>query len=143
MKVKDIMTESPKCATSDTNLNDVAKIMLEQDCGCVPITESAETGTPVGVVTDRDITIRAVAQNKNPLDLTAGDIMTKTIATVTPETSVEDCVNLMEDKQIRRVPVVDGEGNICGIVAQADIALQAQPSETAALVKDVSMAAHG
>lgn len=141
MKVKEIMTENPTCANLNTSLHDVAQIMVEQDCGSVPVTESEETRIPIGVITDRDITIRTVAHNKNPLHMIAGEVMTENVITTTPEETVEECVNKMENNQIRRVPVVDDDGNICGIVAQADIALQAQPTETAELVKDVSMAA--
>ncbi len=143
MKVKEIMTKNPTCATLNTSLDDVARIMLEHDCGSVPVTETEETRIPMGVITDRDIVIRTVAHKKNPLHMIAGEVMTETVITVTPEMNVEDCLDIMENNQIRRVPVVDDAGNICGIVAQADIALQGLPAETAELVKDVSMAAHG
>ena len=92
----------------------------------------------IGVITDRDIACRAVAEGKNPLDLTAKDMMTSKVHTVTPKTSVEDCCNLMEEKQIRRVAVIDENGGCCGMVAQADIAINAGNQKTAEVVQKVS-----
>ena len=141
MKVKDIMTSDPACCTPDTGLKDVARMMVENDCGEIPIVESEESQRPIGVITDRDIACRAVARGLNPLDLTAKDCMTSPCVTVTPETSVEECCQTMEEHQIRRVPVVDASGACCGIVAQADIARNASKRDTAEVVKEVSAAA--
>jgi CBS domain-containing protein len=140
MQVNEIMTPDPACCTPDTNLKDVARMMVNNDCGCVPVVVDETTKVPVGMVTDRDITVRAVAEGKNPLDLSAGDVMSENVVTVTPETSVEECCNLMEDHQIRRVAVVDENGACCGIVAQADVAINAGSRETAEVVQEVSKA---
>jgi len=141
MQVSEIMTDSPAYATPDTNLHEIAQMMVENDCGCIPIVEGSDSKSPIGMITDRDIVIRTIAENRNPLDLQAEDIMTGGIVTVTPETSVEDCCNLMESKQIRRVAVVDGEGKLCGMVAQADIAINASTDKTAEVVQEVSKGA--
>jgi predicted transcriptional regulator len=77
---------------------------VEHDCGEIPVVDNMQSKRPVGVVTDRDITIRTVALGKNPLDLRARDCMSSPAVTVTPETSVEDCCNLMEENQLRRFP---------------------------------------
>lgn len=138
MKVAEIMTKNPVFATLETSLHDVAQMMADNDCGCVPVTETAENKKPLGMITDRDITIRTVAHNKNPLNMIAGEVMTDNVVAVTPEASVEECVSAMERNQIRRIAVVDEAGNLCGIVAQADIARTAPLYETAELVKDVS-----
>lgn len=138
MQVKNIMTPNPACCTSDTNLQEVARLMVEHDCGESPVVESKQSMKLVGVITDRDITCRAVAEGKNPLELTAGDCMSSPCVTVTPEMSVEDCCKVMEENQVRRVPVVDENGDCCGIVAQADIAQHASTQETAKVVKRVS-----
>ena len=140
MFVKEIMTENPACCTSDSNLQEVAKMMLDNDCGAIPVVEDNNHKRPIGVVTDRDITIRTVAKGDNPLNMTAKSVMTKNVYTVTPETSVEECVNLMETHQVRRVPVVDADGNCIGMVAQADIALKAKDSEAEEMVEEVSKA---
>lgn len=134
--VKIIMTENPKCCAPDTSLQEVAKMMVEIDCGCIPVVD--ENSKPIGMITDRDITVRTVAEGKNPLDLTAGKVMTSDVYTVTPETSIEECCRLMEKKQVRRIAVVDSQGICCGMVAQADVANYASRKQTAEVVQEVS-----
>jgi CBS domain-containing protein len=141
MQIKEIMTANPACCTASDTLRDVARLMVEKNCGAIPIIQDQKSRKPIGILTDRDITCRAVANGKNPLDLTARDLMTQPVLTLTPETSVEECCRLMEANQIRRMPVVDASGGCCGIVAQADVARMASEREIAELVKDVSMAA--
>ena len=141
MNVSEIMTKDPACCTADTPLQEVAEIMVEHDCGCVPIVDSEDSRMPIGMLTDRDITTRVVAKGQNPLDLTAGDAMTSTVVSVTPDTSVEECCNVMEQSQIRRVAVVDENGACCGIVAQADVATNAAARQTAEVVQEVSKSA--
>jgi CBS domain-containing protein len=138
MEVKDIMTPDPACCTPDTTLQRVAELMVENDCGEIPVVENAASMRPVGVVTDRDITCRAVAKGLNPLTLTASDCMTTPAVTVTPDTSLDECCRVLEEHQIRRVPVVDENGSCCGIVALADIAKHAKKRETAEVVREVS-----
>jgi CBS domain-containing protein len=142
MKVKEIMSKDPACCTRDTSLQDVAVLMVEHDCGEIPVVDNLQSKRPVGVVTDRDIAIRTVALGKNPLDLRARDCMSSPAVTVTPEMSVDDCCTLMEENQLRRVPVVDDSGCCCGIVSQADIARHASKGEAGELVKDVSRKTH-
>ncbi len=141
MKVQEIMSKTLEVATLNTSLHDVAKMMAEYNCGCVPVIETEDNKKPIGMITDRDITLRTVAHNKNPLNMIVGEVMTDNVVSVTPEMSVEDCVALMERNQIRRVAVVDADGNLCGMVSQADIARNASLFETAELVKDISIAA--
>lgn len=138
MQVRDLMTKNPACCTADTNLQEVAMLMVEHDCGETPVVDSKKSMKLVGVITDRDITIRTVAEGKNPLEMTAGDCMSSPCVTVTPEMSVEECCAVMEQNKVRRVPVVDEKGSCCGIVAQADIAQHATKQETAEVVKGVS-----
>ncbi len=141
MNVSEIMTKDPACCTPDTSLQEVAKMMVDSDCGCIPVVDGKDSMMPVGMITDRDITCRVVAKGQNPLDLTAKDAMTTTVVSVTPDTSVEDCCNLMEESQIRRVAVVDENGACCGIVAQADVANNASEAKTAEVVQEVSKGA--
>ena len=141
MNVSEIMTTDPACCTPDTGLQEVAKMMVDSDCGCIPVVDSESSMMPVGMITDRDITCRVVAEGKNPLDLTAQDAMTTTVVSVTPDTSIEDCCNLMEESQIRRVVVVDETGACCGIIAQADIAANLSDKKTAEVVQEVSKGA--
>ncbi|HET9317699.1 MAG TPA: CBS domain-containing protein [Vicinamibacteria bacterium] len=136
MKVKDVMSRNATCCGSDTPLQDVAAMMVDCDCGEIPVTDTR--GHLVGVVTDRDITCRAVAQGRNPLDMTAADVMTSPAITVDADLTVKDCCDTLERNQIRRVPVVDASGACIGIVSLADIAREASGRKTAEVVKEVS-----
>jgi CBS domain-containing protein len=138
MRAKDIRAIRPVCCTPNTNLQEVARLMVEHDCGEIPVVESPQLLRPVGVVTDRDITCRAVAWGKNPLEMTAGQCMSTPCLTVTPETTLEQCCRLMEQNQVRRLPVIDESGWVCGMVAQADIALRASRPQAAEVVQQVS-----
>lgn len=140
MNVSEVMTDSPQCCSPDTGLQEVAQMMVDCDCGCIPVVDGDDSKMPVGMITDRDITCRVVAQGRNPLDLTARDAMTSTVVSVTPDTSLEDCLDLMEESQVRRIAVVDNDGKICGIVAQADVARNADEQKTAEVVQQVSKA---
>jgi CBS domain-containing protein len=138
MQVKEVMTADPACCISESALQEVAQMMVDHDCGEIPVVENKETKIPIGVITDRDIVCRTVARGLNPLDLTVADCMSQPCVTVTPDMSVEECSCVMEENKIRRVPVVDADGYCCGIVALADIALHARRSVAAEVVKEVS-----
>ena len=133
---KDVMTPSPQCCTGETTLNEVANLMVEADCGEIPITDSSNR--LVGVITDRDIVCRAVAKGKDPSAMTAAEIMTEPVVCVNEDTTLEDVMSVMEENQIRRVPVVDGSGCCCGIISQADVALNAREGQVGELVREVS-----
>lgn len=141
MLVKEIMTNDPACCTTDEGLQSVAKMMVDNDCGCIPIVDDLDSKRPVGTVTDRDICCRTVAEGQNPLDMTVGDVMSSDVITVTPDTTVADLCSLMEKNQIRRIAVIDDAGRCCGMVAQADIAINADTRKTAEVVQEVSRAA--
>ena len=138
MQVKDVMTPDPACCTPDSTLQRVAEMMVENDCGEIPVVDNMASMLPIGVITDRDITCRTVAKGLNPLTMTVGDCMTTPCITVTPDMPLGECCRIMEEKQIRRVPVVDASGACCGIVALADIAKHAAKSDAAEVVKEVS-----
>ena len=138
MIVKEIMTANPVCSTADTSLPEVARMMVQNDCGEIPVIEDEESRLPIGVITDRDIVCRTIANDRNPLDLTAADCMTKPIVTVTPNMSLEECCRIMEEKLIRRVPVVDDRGACVGMLAVADIALHTGKNVAGHIVTEVS-----
>lgn len=141
MKVKEVMTKSPAFCTPEDGLQAVAKTMCDHDCGELPVLDSRQTMKPVGVITDRDIACRAVARGKNPFELQVSDIMSSPAVTVTPETDVDICCELLEIRKIRRMPVVDERGRCCGIVSQADIALKCGAAKAGEVVREVSQAA--
>ncbi len=138
MQVKEIMTVDPQCCISETTLPEVAQMMVEYDCGEIPVVDNEKTRVPIGVITDRDIVCRSVARGLNPLHLTVADCMSKPCVTVTPDISVDECSKILEENKIRRVPVVDAHGTCCGIVALADIALLANRKFAGEVVKEVS-----
>lgn len=138
MQVKEMMTANPTCCTGDASLLDVARLMVTNDCGEIPIIEDEASKLPIGVITDRDIVCRAIANNHNPLDLTAADCMTKPIVTVTPDMSLEECCRIMEEKLIRRVPVVDTRGACVGMLALADVALHTGKNVAGHILREVS-----
>jgi CBS domain-containing protein len=121
---------------SQDSLQRAAQLMVDCDCGEVPVVD--EERKPIGVVTDRDITCRTVAKGLNPLDMTVSDVMSTPVICVRPNDDLEECCRLMEEKQIRRVPVVDDTGACCGIIALADIAQILSEDDTGAVVRDVS-----
>jgi CBS domain-containing protein len=137
-QAKDIMSTNPACCTPEHNVQQAAEVMVKHDCGEIPVVENEENMKPVGVITDRDIACRVVATGKTPKQTRVRDAMSSPPVTVTPKTSIEECCRIMEENQIRRVPVVDQSGRCCGIVSQADIAKTAPTKQTAEVLKQVS-----
>ncbi|MFN2425870.1 MAG: CBS domain-containing protein [Candidatus Binatia bacterium] len=138
MKVEEVMSHEPAYCTPSTSLEEVACMMIECDCGEIPVVDSESGRKPMGVVTDRDIVCRTLAKGLNPLTMKARDCMSEPCVTVTPDMSIEECCKVLEDNHIRRVPVVNGDGVLCGIVSVADVALRARSKITAEVIKEVS-----
>jgi CBS domain-containing protein len=137
MKVNEIMTHDPVYCTPESLLTEVAGMMKECDCGAIPVVEDEASRTPLGIITDRDIVIRALAEGKDPSRTAVESCMTRSLVTVRPEDSVEECVRLMEEHQIRRILVIDGQGALTGMVVQAHIARNASKEDTGEMVQDV------
>jgi len=134
---RDVMTPNPACCTPETPLDQVAKMMVQSDCGEIPVIDAAER--PIGVVTDRDIVCRVVAEGRNPMAYTAEICMTSPVVTVPASATLDEVIDTMEKSQVRRVPVVDENGRCAGIIAQADIARgAAAKGEVAELMREVS-----
>ncbi len=134
--VSSVMTPDPASCRTDTPVRQVAQMMIDHDCGQIPVVDGE--GRPVGVVTDRDITLRVVAAGKDAAAATAQDAMSSPCQSVGSDTSLYDCTCLMEAGKIRRIPVVDGDGRLVGIVSIADLALAGKDEATAQVVKEVS-----
>jgi CBS domain-containing protein len=126
----------------DTPLQEVARMMVDCDCGEIPVVEGHNLKTPVGVVTDRDIVCRAIAEGKDPLSMTAGIVMTSPAVTAKERDDIDTIKGMMETHQIRRVVVVDQNGEICGIVALADIARHDSRKDVGEVVRQVSVPTH-
>src|SRR5438034_2146865 len=133
---RDVMTPDPACCTPNTTLDDVARLMAQNDCGEIPVVDPADQ--IVGVVTDRDIVCRVVAEGKNPMAYTAETCMSDPVVTVRDDAPLEDVVATMEKHQIRRVPVVDANDVCVGMISQADVSWTVEPREAAAIVREVA-----
>jgi CBS domain-containing protein len=129
MNISELMSKDPRTVTPDTPVSEAAQLMKEEDIGMVPVIErvgGAETrGRLVGVITDRDIAIRTVAEGR-AVDSPVRDVMSSGVRTATPSDSVESVMELMGREQVRRVPIVDERGSLVGVVSQADLARKAK-----------------
>jgi CBS domain-containing protein len=118
--VRDVMTSDPASVRSDATAAEAATLMRDNDTGAIVVEDD---GNLRGLVTDRDIVVRAVAEGQNPLDVKVGDICSGDLVTLTPDQSVTEAVRLMREKAIRRIPVVS-EGTTIGIVSIGDLAME-------------------
>lgn len=134
--VRDAMTRNPATATRSDSLHRVASLMVEHDCGAIPVVES---GKVVGMITDRDIVTRTIAEKRDPSSRTVGDIMSQDIAVVRDDESLSKAFGMMSRNKVRRLPVVDSSDKLVGILAQADLALDSdRDSELADTVEKIS-----
>lgn len=138
MTVASVMTAAPACCTPNSSLPEVARLMVDNDCGEIPVVEDMVSRKLAGVITDRDIATRIVAEGRNSAEARASDCMTSPCVSVTTDTSLNGCCDVMEANKIRRVPVVDDQGGVVGIVSLADVVRNASAATTAAVVKEVS-----
>jgi CBS domain-containing protein len=136
-RARDMMTPDPACCSPETPLDQVAKMMIQNNCGEILILDTSDL--PIGVVTDRDIVCRVVAEGKNPTGHTVESVMTTPVVTVSEEATLDAVIAVMKAHQIRRVLVVDDEGCCSGIIAQADVASVGSSGETADLLRAVSL----
>jgi CBS domain-containing protein len=132
--IQEAMTPNPTTVEPATTAQEAARIMKSKDVGSVPIVEGDKL---VGVITDRDLAIRIVAEGRGP-DTTVGEIASKDIVTVDPEQSLEEAARLMAERQVRRLPVVEEDGRLVGILAQADIAQTGHDALTGETVQQIS-----
>jgi CBS domain-containing protein len=134
-RCREIMTSNVTTANREMTLQEVAVLMRNGDCGAMPVVEE---GKLVGIVTDRDIVVRAIAEGKNA-ETKIGDAMTSKIFSVKPDDFVFEAIRLMGDKQVRRIPVVGENGELAGIIAMADVALEMEDErEIAATLEEIS-----
>jgi CBS domain-containing protein len=138
MLVSEFMTAAPVYCTTDTPLEEVARLMELHDCGALPVVSQDQPTKPIGVITDRDIVCRVLAKGDNPVGMVAHQCMTNSCVTVPSSASLEDCCELMEAHHIRRLVAVDKSGGLCGIVAQADLARVAPESKVGEVVQEIS-----
>jgi CBS domain-containing protein len=119
--LRSVMTPNPQCVTENDSLQDVARLMLDCDCGALPVV--GENEKLIGMITDRDIVVRVIAEGRDCSQSTVRDAMTSEAHSVRENDSLESVFRIMRDNKVRRVPVVDDNQRVIGIVAQADLAL--------------------
>ena len=133
--VSAFMTKDPRSVSTDSTIVDAARIMRDEDVGVVPVVEGEKL---VGMLTDRDITIHVVAEGRTIESTTVGEIAARELVTIDPQQGLDEALRLMARHQVRRLPVVEEDGKLVGIVAQADIARNASDVQTGDLVEDIS-----
>ena len=133
-QIRDVMTDNPTTCEPTATVADAAKVMAREDVGPVPIVEG---GRLVGLVTDRDIIVRVVAEGRDVTSTTVKDISSKDLITVTPDEELDRALQLMAQHQVRRIPVVEGD-RVVGIVSQADVARAADEEKTGEVVQQIS-----
>ena len=133
-QVKDVMTQNPTSCNPSATVVDAAKVMASEDVGSVPVVKD---GRLAGVVTDRDIVVRVLAEGRDPNSTTVGEIASSDLETVSPDDDLNTALRKMASSKVRRLPVVDGD-ELVGIVAQADVARQGNDSKTGQVVEEIS-----
>jgi CBS domain-containing protein len=121
MKASDIMTSNPACCIPETNAQDAARLMEQNDCGSLPVVQDRASMRLSGMVTDRDLALRVLGRGQGP-ETQVEQAMTKNVASVKPDASLDEVERLMAEQQVRRIPVVDQRGAVVGMIAQADLA---------------------
>lgn len=132
--IKEVMTRDVRACEPNATVAEAAKVMAQEDVGPVPIVED---GRLVGIVTDRDIAVRVVAEGRDPNATTVREIASTELVTVTPDDDLDEALNLLAERQVRRLPVVEGD-RLVGIVAQADIARLGKDKKTGEVVEEIS-----
>ena len=138
-KCRDIMTKDPVCCLAADTVSAAAELMRKYDVGVLPVVLSHASKTLVGMITDRDLALRVVAEERNPHQSTVERIMSRPVVICSPDDPYQKVIHLMERHQLRRIPQVDNSGRVVGIISQADIALRVRDeAKTAEVLTEVS-----
>jgi CBS domain-containing protein len=138
-RCSDFMTQDPICCVQDESVDRAAQIMLAEDIGSIPIVDDADTRKLIGILTDRDIALRIVAEARDPRQTAVREVMSSTPLFCRVDDDVQRAIELMADDQIRRIPIVDARQRVVGIIAQGDVATRLNQAETTAhVVKEIS-----
>jgi len=138
-KCNEVMTNSPVCCLPDDKVTVVAQMMKRENIGSIPVIENDQTRKLVGIVTDRDLILRILAKGRDANSTKVEAVMTSKVVTCLADDDLQKAMNAMSEHQLRRIPVVDKNYMVVGIIAQADVATRFdQPEKTAAMVKGIS-----
>ena len=139
MTCQEVMTVEPICCVPDDAVAEVARVMRAQDVGSVPVVDDHQSRRLIGMLTDRDLAIRVIAEGRDPEETSVRDVMSMNPVSCQSDDVYQEALRAMGENQLRRIPVVDGEGRLAGIIAQADVATRlAEPSTTGAVVEAIS-----
>jgi CBS domain-containing protein len=133
--IKDVMTSNPCTIDADKSVAYAAKMMRDEDVGLAPIVEGDKL---IGMLTDRDIAVRVVAEGRDPDQVTVGEVASKQVVTIDPQQELDEALRIMAKHQVRRLPVVEEDGRLVGVVAQADVAREGDDKQTGELVQEIS-----
>ena len=133
--IKDVMTSNPCSIDAEKSVAYAAKMMRDEDVGLAPIVEGDKL---IGMLTDRDIAIRVVAEGKDPGQVKVRDVASKQVVTIDPQQDLAEALRIMAKHQVRRLPVVEEDGKLVGVVAQADVAREGDEKKTGTLVEEIS-----
>jgi CBS domain-containing protein len=133
--IRELMSSNPCAIEADKPVAYAAKMMKQEDVGLAPVVEGDRL---VGTLTDRDIVVRVVAEGKDPQTVSVREVASTDLVTVDPRQELDEALQLMANKQVRRLPVVEEDGRLVGVLAQADIAREAKEKQTGRLVEDIS-----
>ena len=134
-KISELMTPNPCAIDADKPVSYAARMLKDEDVGLAPIVEGDRL---VGTLTDRDIVTRVVAEGWDPQSVTVREVASTDVVTIDPEQDLSEALRLMATTQVRRLPVVEEDGRLVGVVAQADVAREAKDKQTGDLVEDIS-----
>ena len=140
-KCNEVMTSNPVCCVPNDSVAKAAGLMKSEDIGSIPVIEDEQTKRLVGIVTDRDLALKVVAEGRDPKTTKVEAMMTHNVVTCRADDDLQKALDAMATHQLRRIPVVDTDNKIVGIIAQADVATRAnQPEKTAEMVMEISQA---
>ena len=140
-KCNEVMTKNPLCCLPEDLATKAAGLMKSENIGSIPVIENEPTKKLVGIVTDRDLTLKILAEGLDAKSTKVEAVMTRKVVTCRAEDDLQKALDAMSEHQLRRIPVVDGDNKIVGIIAQADVATRVdQPQKTAEMVKEISQA---
>ena len=138
MKVREIMTPDPVCCTPEDSAQKVARMLCEQDVGSMPVVLDQGSRKLVGMITDRDLCCSVVAKGLDPAATRVDRLFTMNPVSCREGENINICEQLMQEHQVRRIPVVDGEERCIGVVSQADLALKERPDKVSKTVAEIS-----
>lgn len=139
-KVREVMSDRPRCVSPDTPVSEAAQLMETEDVGALPVLDGDELA---GMVTDRDIVVRAIAKGKDPRGMPVREVSTRDVVSVRGDEDLSEALKLMASYKVRRLPVVDDGNRLIGVLAQADAALEAKEKAVGQMVEEISRPPEG